>query len=78
MSDNRSLIEGEYKPISAWGYLGYELLFAIPILGFILAIIWAIGAKNKNLRNFARSQFCMLIIYVIIMVIASAFGIIGN
>ena len=56
----------EYKPISMWGYFGYEILFAIPLIGFILILVFSFGgAKNKNLRNFARSYFCGLIIALI-------------
>ena len=68
-------IPNEYKPISAWGYFGYEILFAIPILGFILLIIFSLGGtRNINLRNFARSYFCIYIIIIIILIIAFAFG----
>ena len=56
----------EYQPISMWGYFGYSILFAIPILGLILAIVWSFGAAKVNLRNFARSRFCIIIIGAII------------
>ena len=28
--DEQDNVPAEYEPISAWGYLGYEILFAIP------------------------------------------------
>ena len=57
-------------PISMWGYFGYQLLFAIPCIGFICLIIFSFGGTNNiNLRNFARSHFCLLIIALIIGVI---------
>ena len=68
----------DYTPISMWGYFGYEILFAIPILGLILAIVWSFGAHNINLRNFARSQFCLLIIVGIITLILFGLGVLGN
>lgn len=58
-------IPPEYTPISMWGYFGYELLFAIPCVGFILLIIFSFAASNVNLRNFARSYFCIFIILLI-------------
>ena len=67
-------IPEEYKPISAWGYLGYELLFMIPIIGFILLIVFSFAPANKNVKNFARSYFCLLIIVVIIAIILGASG----
>lgn len=63
-------IPEEYKPISMWGYFGYEILFSIPLVGLILLLVFSFGgAKNKNLRNFARSYFCFLIVVVIICII---------
>lgn len=63
-------IPEEYKPISMWGYFGYEILFSIPCVGFILLLVFSFGGtKNVNLRNFARSYFCFLIIAVILIVI---------
>lgn len=59
----------EYKPISMWGYFGYELLFSIPVIGFILLIIFSLGGTpNKNLKNFARSYFCYMILIIIVAV----------
>lgn len=62
-------IPEEYKPISMWGYFGYELLFSIPCVGFILLLVFAFGGtKNINLRNFARSYFCYFIIVAAISI----------
>ena len=71
-------IPAEYKPISMWGYFGYELLFAIPVIGFIFLIIFAIGASNKNVKNFARSYFCLFIIMLILGIILFATGFLGS
>ena len=60
-------IPGEYKPISMWGYFGYEVLFSIPIIGFICIIIFSVGGTgNINLKNFARSRLCLLILVLAI------------
>lgn len=45
----------EHKPISMWGYFGYEILLAISIVGFVLLIVFSLTARNRNLKNFARS-----------------------
>ncbi len=63
-------IPSEYKPISMWGYFGYQILFALPLIGFIFLLIFSFGGtSNKNLKNFARSYFCYLIIMLIIIAI---------
>ena len=65
----------KYRPISPWGYLGYTLLFAIPIAGFIIAIVFAVDSgKNVNVRNYARYQFIPLIIALIIILIVALAG----
>lgn len=75
-------IPEEYKPISMWGYFGYEILFSIPLVGFILLCIFAFGGtKNKNVKNFARSYFCFFIVVVIAIVVfwgAFAGGVAGS
>ncbi len=59
----------DYTPISMWGYFGYQVLFAIPVIGFICLLIFAFGGtKNINLRNFARSFFCVTILALILCV----------
>lgn len=79
---NPSDIPEEYKPISMWGYFGYEILFSIPLVGFILLCIFAFGGtKNKNVKNFARSYFCFFIVVVIAIVVfwgAFAGGVAGS
>lgn len=70
--DNQENIPEEYQPISMCGYLGYELLFSIPVIGFILLLVFSFrGTQNKNLRNFARSYICLMIIVIVITVILS-------
>ncbi len=74
-----TMIPPEYTPISMWGYFGYQLLFNIPVVGIILLIIFSISAKNVNLKNFARSYFCVTIIMLILLavLIVSVGGIAG-
>ena len=62
----------EFKPISPWGYLGYNLLFSIPLIGLIMLCVYAFGGTSKvNLRNYARSYFCIILIYIIVILFIS-------
>ena len=70
MSENN--IPSEYKPISMWGYFGYEILFSIPVIGFICLIIMSFAAGNKNVKNFARSYFCLFIITLVVTIVLVA------
>ena len=67
-----------FKPISPWGYLGYSMLFSIPIVGIVMLFIYAFGGtSNKNLRNYARSYFCIILLYVIIFIILLSTGVLS-
>ena len=45
-------IPDEYKPISMWGYFGYEILFSIPIIGFIFILVFSFLDNIKILYNY--------------------------
>ena len=56
-----------YAPISAIGYIGYFILFAIPVIGQILCIAFAFGkGGNVNRRNLAKAMFVMLIVGLVL------------
>lgn len=71
-------IPDSYTPISMWGYFAYTFLFAIPVIGWIFCVCFAFMARNHNLKNFARSQFCWLIIYVFVLCLLAGLGILQS
>ena len=76
MTENN--IPSEYTPITMWGYFGYSFLFSIPLIGFIITCVFAFGGtSNVNLKNYARSMFCWLIIFLVVFVICGIFGLAG-
>lgn len=62
----------ENKPLSPWGYFGLQILFAIPVVGFIFLIVFSFNGSNINRRNFARSYWCAVVIAVILVVVVAA------
>ncbi len=81
--DEQKNIPEEYQPISMWGYFGYEILFSIPCVGIIALLIFAFGGtKNQNLKNFARSYFCFMLIlfvlYFILIMSGTAISLVGS
>ncbi|MBR1796545.1 MAG: hypothetical protein IJ757_00800 [Clostridiales bacterium] len=72
MSNKFDNVPAEYKPIGMWVYFGYEILFSIPVIGFILLIILAFAPKNYNVKNFARSYFCMMILVLVLTIVLVA------
>ena len=63
-----------YKPLTAWNYFWLQILFNIPVIGLIFLIIFAISPANYNRRSFARSYFCIFIVYAIVLAILIATG----
>lgn len=60
----------DYKPLGMWSYFGYDILFMIPFVGIILLIVFSVGGtSNINLRNYARSKFCLIIILSVIILL---------
>ncbi|MCH5152667.1 MAG: hypothetical protein J1F68_01730 [Clostridiales bacterium] len=67
-------LPNKYKPIGAWGYFGYNILFSIPVIGLICLIVFACSNSNINRRSYARSFFCVLILALIVVGILFAVG----
>lgn len=68
-------IDPRYKPLTAWNYFWLQILFNIPVIGVIFLIIYAISPANINRRSFARSYFCVFIIYLILFIILAVSGV---
>ena len=64
----------DYTPIKPWGYFGFNLLFGLPVIGLIFLLIFALGGTKKiNLRNYARSFFCGLVLVAVIIILLLIF-----
>ena len=59
----------DLRPMSAWAYVGWGILFAIPIVGLILIIVFSCASGNINRKRFARSYLCWWLIAIIICAI---------
>lgn len=69
MNENNLNIPNEYRPLSPWGYIGYNVLFSIPIIGLILMIVFALDDSYIARRNYARSYLWALLIGILITVL---------
>ena len=67
------------RPLSPWAYFGYQLLFGLPLVGFICLIVFSFSDENINRRNFARSYWVALlfgvIVTIVVTVLVIAFGV---
>lgn len=68
-----------YTVLGTWGFVGSLLLMAIPLVGFIITIVWASGgAYNLNRRNLARGYLVLIGLaiglYLLLFAIVAATG----
>ncbi len=64
----------DYRPVTTGKFFWTMLLCAIPVVGLLLTIIFALIPINKNFRSFARA---VLAWYVIGLILALIFSIIA-
>lgn len=62
-------IPEKYRPISAWGYFWYSVLFLIPVIGWICLTVFALNGYSINRRSFSRSYF-IVFFFIVILVLA--------
>lgn len=72
-TDNRNMDE----VMSVWSYVILFIIGAIPIIGIIVIIVFAINSSNKNKTNYCRAIIVLWLIGVVLMLLfgASVFGI---
>lgn len=65
-ADNAPPAGSKYEPISTFGFIGIMLLMCIPIVGQLLAILWALGGcKKVQQRNYARASLFFMVLSLI-------------
>ena len=71
-------LPGQFRILSPWAYFGLQILYSIPIVGFIFLLIHTFSAGNLNRRSFARSYWCSLVLVCILAVIVAAICVAGG
>lgn len=67
--DEIAKLPEKYRPMGAWKYFGYSILFALPLIGFICLIVFSFNSNNIVRRSYARSFFCGFLVIAIIFAI---------
>lgn len=58
------------EPLSVGNYVGTLLLLCVPILGFVLSLIWAFdGSTNINKKNLARAILILGVIGILFWIL---------
>ena len=59
----------KYRPMGAWGYFGYGILFVLPLIGFICAIVFSLDGSYIARRSYARAFIIYWILEIILCVL---------
>lgn len=54
--------EHNAQPISLWNWVLYIFVSGIPLIGFIMLLVWAFGEGNLHRKTWAKA---MLLLFVI-------------
>ena len=67
------------ETVSFWSYLGMILLFSIPVIGWIVCIVFMFAPKNKSKKNYARAAMTWMVLQLIslVLVLSLAISLIG-
>ncbi len=65
MENETVSVPQEIHPLSTGTYVGLRILFLIPVVGFIFALILSFAPHNINLKSFCRSQLVLILIAVV-------------
>lgn len=72
---NENMLPEEYKPVTVGQYIGYSILFGLPIIGIIMLFVTAFGSdKSKSLRNFAKANLVMFAIGIVLAIVWIVFA----
>ncbi len=70
LTEQTTPIQQPEQKVGFWEYLGLIILFAIPVVGFIAAIVFLFAPKRQSLKNFAGATLTWLIVRAIAAIVA--------
>ena len=60
-----------YAVMSTGAYIGFSILFCLPLVGWLICVIMAFVSKNLNRRNYARALLIFMLIGLVVGVVLS-------
>jgi len=69
MNDNR---DNNYLSVGNWMWIMF--ITAIPIVGFIMMIVWSFTGDNESKKNYFRAIFAWFFVFVGLVVVLMLLG----
>ncbi len=64
--------QNAFPPIKVGEWIGAMLVVGIPLIGFIMLLVWAFGTGNPNKANWAKARLLLGLIVGVILIIVYA------
>ena len=68
-------LPSQFRVLSPWAYFGLQLLYGIPVVGFIFLLIHTFSSANLNRRSYARSYWCALILVAVVAIVVAVIAV---
>lgn len=68
-------LPSQFRVLSPWAYFGLQILYGIPVVGFIFLLIHTFSSANLNRRSFARSYWCALILVAVVAIVVAVIAV---
>ena len=63
------------QPLSVGGWIATMIVLMIPVVNFIMLLVWAFGSGNKSRKNYCLASLIIAVVMIaLIMVFYIAFG----
>ena len=72
---NTAWQETNDQPLSVGGWIATMIVLMIPVVNFIMLLVWAFGSGNKSRKNYCLASLIIAVVMIaLIMVFYIAFG----
>lgn len=70
--DYQRLMRRTYAPMGAWSSFGVLLLFSVPVIGLLFAIVFACGGCQKKQKAALARGYLLLVLFSLVLAVLSA------
>ena len=57
------------QPLSVGGWIGTMIVLMIPVVNFIMLLVWAFGSGNKSRKNYCLASLIIAVIMIVLIVV---------
>ena len=66
---NTSWQDPNDQPLSVGGWIGTMIVLMIPVVNFIMLLVWAFGSGNKSRKNYCLASLIIAVVMIVLIVV---------